>query len=125
LENLKLIRSLGWHFFTRLKKNRLVNPDERGNVPISEVQIPKEGRIVHLKGYGMMKVFRTASRNGDAEYWATDDLGMGEGKKENLYEAGWEMEVYHRGIKQCYGVEGSHVRKAVSIINIAMSLRAF
>ena len=29
LENLKLIRSLGWHWFARMKGNRLVNPDGR------------------------------------------------------------------------------------------------
>lgn len=30
-----------------------------GNVPISEVDIPREGRVLNLKGYGMVKVFRT------------------------------------------------------------------
>ena len=28
LDNLKLIRSFGWHFLTRLKSNRHVNPDK-------------------------------------------------------------------------------------------------
>ena len=49
VENLKAIRALGWHFLTRLKSNRLVNPDGKGNVPISEVEIGEEGRVVHLK----------------------------------------------------------------------------
>ncbi len=34
LENLKLIASFAWLFLTRLKSNRLVNPDGNGNVPI-------------------------------------------------------------------------------------------
>src|SRR5438270_7037855 len=49
LENLKAIRSYGWHWLCRLKSNRLVNPDSKsGNVAIGEVEIPAEGRIVHL-----------------------------------------------------------------------------
>ena len=48
LKNLKLIASFGWFFLTRLKSNRLVNPDGGGNVPISSVEIPEEGRVVHL-----------------------------------------------------------------------------
>ena len=61
LKNLKLIASFGWFFLTRLKSNRLVNPDGGGNVPISSVEIPEEGRVVHLKGFGFVKVFRTVS----------------------------------------------------------------
>ena len=76
LDNLKTIREYGWHFFTRLKSNRLVNPDRTYNVPVSSIEIPPEGRIVHLKGFGMVKVFRTVSREGDVDYWATDDIDM-------------------------------------------------
>jgi hypothetical protein len=43
LENLKWIASVGWHFVTRLRSNRLVNPDGLGNRPISTVDIPLEG----------------------------------------------------------------------------------
>jgi hypothetical protein len=46
----------------------LVNPDNSGNVAIEEVEIPAEGRIVHLKAYGMVKVFRTVARDGGAEH---------------------------------------------------------
>ena len=127
LDNLKAVRGYGWHFFTRLKENRLVNPDRRENVPISQIEIPVTGRIVHLKAFGMVKVFRTVSRDGDdVKYWATDHLDMSEEKAEALTNAGWGIEVYHRGIKQCCGVERAQVRKADSIINhIQMSLRAF
>lgn len=43
LENLKRIRDLGWSFMARLKGNRLVNPDGKGNGPICAVEIPGEG----------------------------------------------------------------------------------
>jgi hypothetical protein len=68
LENLKLIVCLGWFFLTRLKSNRLVNPDGEGDRPIEEVNIPPEGRVVHLRGFGFVRVFRTVSQYGGAEY---------------------------------------------------------
>jgi putative transposase len=80
------------------------------------VEIPPEGRVVHLKGFGLVWVFRTVCQNGDAEYWATNDLKMTEEKREELEKKGWVIGVYHRGLKQCCGVERAQVRKAVSIL---------
>jgi len=64
LENLKTIRDYGWLWLTRFKSNRLVNPDNTGNRPLSEVKIACQGTIVHLKGYGMIKIFKIVSQNG-------------------------------------------------------------
>jgi putative transposase len=43
--------------FERLKKNRLVNPDNIKNMQIQEIEIPPEGKMVHLKAYGFIKIF--------------------------------------------------------------------
>jgi hypothetical protein len=72
LANLKRVRDYDWHWLTWLKSNRLVNPDGEGNIPISQAEISPEGQVVHLKGYGFIKVFRTVSENGDEQYWASD-----------------------------------------------------
>ena len=126
LRNLKLLRSLGWRWLTRLKANRLVDPDGVGHVPVRDLEIPCEGLAVHLKGYGVVKVFRTFSRNGEAEHWATSDMDMGEEERAMLSLRGWGIEEYHRGIKQCCGVERAQVRGAVAQMNhIACSIRAF
>ena len=129
LKNLKAIRDYGWHWLTRLKSNRLVNPDKTGNVPLSTLEIPPEGRIVHLKGYGFIRVFRTAAPNGDAEqdrYWATDHLAMTESDRQELEIQGWQIETYHRGIKQCCGIERAQVRKAdAQKRHFQFALRAF
>jgi putative transposase len=94
LENVKAIRSYGWSWLCRLKSNRLVNPDRSGNVAIREIEISTEGRIVHLKGYGMVKVFRTVARDGGDEHWATDDLEMSEQGREELEGSGWGIETF-------------------------------
>ena len=136
LDNLKKIRDLGWKFFTRLEKNRKVNPDDTYNQQIREIDVPEEGRKVHLKGFGFVRVFRTVSTNGDAEeeeseekkvqYWATNDLEMTEEKREELARRAWGVETYHRRLKQYCGAEKSQCQSAEAQHNhIQMSIRAF
>jgi len=72
--------------------------------------------VVHLRGFGFVRAFRMVSKNGGAESWATNDLGMTEEKRKELERRGWGVEIYHRGLKQCCGVEKAQVRKAVSIL---------
>ena len=68
LANLKAVRGHGWHFLTRLKSNRHVNPDDTSNVAVKDIDVPAYGRTVHLKGFGMIQVFRTVASNGDPEH---------------------------------------------------------
>jgi len=126
IDNLKTIRKSGWHWLTRLKKNRLVNPDNTKNIQIQEIEIPPQGREVHLKAYGFIKVFKIVSNDGDIGYWATDVLEMNEAKREKMGGYSWKIEEYHRGIKQFCGVENCQARKSQSQrAHIMFSLRAF
>ena len=84
LEKLKAVRANVWLWLSQLESNRLVNPDGKGNVPVQSLEIPAPGRQVHLRGYGFIEVFRIVSqacpepgrRDGDVEYWATNELTM-------------------------------------------------
>lgn len=126
LANLKLVRQYGWHWLTRLKSNRLVNPDDRGHVAIARMVLNELGRIVHLKGYGFVKVFRTVSPNGDVEHWATSKLEMRELDRVSVAEKTWTIENYHRGIKQSCGIEKCQARSATAQRNhIGFAIRAF
>jgi len=126
LKNLKYIRGFKWQWLTRLKSNRLVNPDGKGNIALAYVEIGKQGRIVHLKGYGFIKVFRTLSTKGKANYWATSDLNMNELERVSTAEKVWTIENYHRGIKQFCGIEKCAVRSEKAQRNhIEFALRAF
>ena len=40
IENLKFLRLHGLNWFTRLKKNRQVNPDKSGNIGVGTLDIP-------------------------------------------------------------------------------------
>ncbi len=112
LDNLKAVRKQGWRWLTRLKSNRLVNPDGSGNCAVSEVNLSARGSVVHLKGYGMIKVFRIVTPDGDKEHWATSDTGMQAEERERWANGVWTIETYHRGLKQFCGAEGSQVRSA-------------
>jgi len=126
LPNLKLLRGLKWYWLTQLKSNREVSIDRSGNRAIREIFIPVQGRLVHLKGYGWVKVFRTVGTNGDAEYWATSRLDMTIEEAAFYALDAWQVEVYHRGLKQFTGVERAQCRLEASQRNhIGLAIRAF
>jgi DDE superfamily endonuclease len=126
LANLKEVRSLGWTWLGRLKSNRKVRVDFGEAQAISTVGIPGPGRVVHLPGYGSIRVFRVVATNGDTDHWATSDLGMSALARLQYGEFAWRIEGYHRGIKQFCGVERCQARRAKAQRNhIGLSLRAF
>jgi putative transposase len=126
LANLKAVRGYGWHFLTRLKGNRQVNPDHTGNVSLEDIAIAPAGRQVHLKGFGFVQVFRIVAPNGDTQHWATSDLSLTEPQRAALSRQVFAIENYHRSLKQCCGIERAHVRKACAQkCHILLSVRAF
>lgn len=126
LENLKQVRDHGWHWLTRLKGNRQVTPEDRVPRSLDEVAFAPAGVVVHLRGYGPVRVFRIDAPDGVAEYWATGDLGLEAGMRRHYAELSFAIENYHRELKQNCGVERSQVRSERAQRNhIGMALRAF
>jgi len=126
MENLKIVRSLGWHWLTQLQSNRHVDPGFKGNFPVKAVVTAAAGHVVHLKGYGMVRVFRIVSADGDTEYWATSDTTMSHQRRKKYARIRWTIEQYHRGIKQHCGVERAQVRAAhAQRVHIGLAIRAF
>lgn len=126
LENLKQANGFGWVWLTRLKANRLVNPERRGLRPVAYMPVTAGGEIVHLKGYGLIRLFTIVAPNGDSEWWATNDLQMSALQRVRFAGYAWTIEQYHRGLKQFCGVERAQVRAARAQRNhIGLALRAF
>jgi putative transposase len=126
LENLKAVRAAGWRWLTRLKRNRLVNPDGTGNRPLADCAIAATGARVHLQGYGDIQVFRIVAPDGDTEHWATSDPALDELGRLQYGEWAWGIEEYHRGLKQHCGVERAQVRAArAQRTHILCAIRAF
>jgi hypothetical protein len=126
LENLKAVRELGWHWLTRLKANRRVNPDRSGLRAVADCDIAAAGTIVHLERYGLIRVFRIEAPDGTTEHWATDVLDMDDLTRLKFADASWRIEEYHRGLKQVTNVERCQCRTGRAQRNhIALALRAF
>jgi putative transposase len=126
LDNLKQVRGFGWHWLTRLRGDRVVSPDDRRQRRLDEVAACAAGTVLHLRGYGLIKVFRIVTPDGDMEHWATNDLGMDEGTRRHYAEVSFAIENYHRELKQSCGVERCRVRDARAQRNhIGFAVRAF
>jgi putative transposase len=126
LDNLKHLRREGFHFLARLKSNRQVNPDRSGLVEVSTLSVPPEGRVVQLRGFGLVRLFCKRDSQGEAQHWATNDIEMSKETFEATSAACWRIETYHRGLKQCCGIEKAQVRSATGQKNhLLLALRAF
>jgi len=127
LEIEKAVREHGWHWLTRFKSNRAVNLDKTGNRQIYLLAIPLEGLVVHLRGYGMVKVFVTLDADQEeARFWATSDLSMTEATREQIAGEALAIEEYHRGLKQCGAVERCPARTERAQRNhILWAIRAY
>jgi putative transposase len=126
LENLKLVRAFEWDWLTRLKSNRQVSLQAGAQQAVCDLDISPLGLVVHLRGYGLVKLFRTVDPHGNAEHWASNRLSMTEAQREVLSARAWLIETYHRALKQFTGVERGQFRLERSQRNhIALALRAY
>ena len=126
LEDLKQTRDHRWHWLTRLRGDRVVTPEDRRSRALDDVAVRASGTVLHLRGYGMVKVFRIDAPDGDTGYWATDDLAMDAGMRRHYAEVSFAIEDYHRELKQNCGVERCQARSERAQRNhIGLALRAF
>lgn len=127
IDNLKLVRSLGWHFLTRLKANRQIRVSGGKLQAVSEAGLcGGDGTVCWLKGFGEIKVFRVRATNDASEYWATSLPEMTEAERETQAKATWRIEMYHHGLKQQCLIERAQCRRLRPVLNhINLCLRAF
>lgn len=107
-ENLHLINDYGWIFVAGVRSNRIVFAIDNGKATkysASTVPIPKEGVVVRLKDYGMVRLFQLVATNGKVEYIATNNLKYSHSDVRDAYARRWKIEEFHRGLKQTTGVE--------------------
>jgi hypothetical protein len=126
LENLKQVRDHGWLWLTRLRDDRVVSGEDRRQRRLKELDVAADGTVLHLRGYGLVKVFRIVTPDGDTDYWATNDLGLEPGARQYYAEVSFAIENYHRELKQYCGVAKCQARSERAQRNhIGMALRAF
>lgn len=121
-QNLKLVNSLQLFFYTTLKSNRLVSlSKETGYVHLDSIewtqQQLEQGILVKLKKVPFkVKLFKLVATNGSIDWLITNELD------ENLTtqvaktnnDVRWQIEEFHRDIKQLTGSQKCQCRKARS-----------
>ena len=113
VDNLKAVDSKDWEWIGELKSNRLVSLEKGIYVPVSDLDWTEAPvRKVWLKAYGFILVSKMVTPKGDIAYIATNDLSLMD--KETLkahFDNRWTIETFHRGLKQCTGIERCYAVK--------------
>lgn len=115
IENLKFIRNQNWKFICNLKSNRIISCN-RIQMAISDLSLAnKQVRKVWLKAFGPILVSKVVATNGDITYLATNDLTLTSySKLTKHFKQRWNIEEFHRGLKQTTGVERCYSIKSES-----------
>jgi putative transposase len=128
IDNFKALDKLGWKWIGALKSNRLVSVEKGKYVAVSDLDWTETPvQKVWLKEYGFILVSKMVATNGDIAYIATNDMSLKD--QETLkthFDYRWTIESYHRGIKQCTGIERcSAVKERSQRNHILCSLLVF
>jgi hypothetical protein len=111
---LKHIAKKGWKWIASLKENRQVSVTKGLYISVSHLDFAKAPvKQVWLKEYGTVLVSKLVTKDGDVTYLATNDLEIPD--KQSLkrhWQYRWDIEEFHRGIKQTTGIEQCEARKA-------------
>ena len=117
-DNLKLADRLGFKFYTTLKSNRLVREaNSKEYQHLDEIEWTdtelREGKIVKLSKIPfMVKLFKIVAKNGGIDWVITnnpDSTNMQFVQEANKVR--WEVEQFHRELKQLTGSEKCQCRK--------------
>lgn len=121
-QNLKLVQRLGLVFYTTLKSNRLVSlSEESGYIHLDDIDWTprqlKNGIMVKLKKVPFkVKLFKVVATNGDIDWVITNDLDETPTTRvaQEANDLRWQVEEFHRELKQLTGSEKCQCRKARS-----------
>lgn len=132
LMNLKHVRNSGLDFLFGIEKDRLISLEKGSYIKVANIaEFPENGKIVYLKEYGKVRVFRQLFKEAYRYYI------MGVANLENLesicymdfknvHDTHWQIECYHRALKQVCNIEKFQVRKSHAIrTHIFCALKAF
>ena len=117
IENMKLItRELKWHFICNLQCNRQVSVVKNEYMPIADLNLTEEQvKQVWLKEYGFVLVCKIVDKKGDVTYLATSDLDLTDYNEFFAHhDKRWQVEEFHRGLKQTTGIEKCYSVKSTS-----------
>ncbi len=122
VDNLKLIRNHQTGLFFAVEGNRLVSVEKGSWVQVRQLEIPEDGLMVWLKNFGYVKLFRTTLKEQVRHYISSlpDEEKTAVFDKKAFteqHDRHWQIEQYHRAIKQVCNIERFQVRNKRAINN--------
>jgi hypothetical protein len=131
IENLKFLRKEKVGFLFGVADNRQVSLERGVQVQVQTLTIPEAGLGVYLKEFGWVKVFRQSFKNEGRHYmmYLPDDTELGQLNRQNfrqIHDSHWQIESFHRVIKQVCNIERFQVRTESAIrTHFFCALQAF
>lgn len=113
IDHLKCVSRFGWDRFSRIKKNRMVNPDPTDNRPVSTLLIPEEGLRVHMKKFRFVRVFHAVNLMGKERFWATNLLTLVKTTESITRPSAGRLKTIPRVLKKLCCVEDCKIRKEI------------
>ena len=129
VKNLKTIKNHQLGFLFALESNRLVSIEKGTWIQVQKLNIPNDGLEVWLRDFGQVKLFRTHLKDQVRHYaiYLPDEKDkIDNGSKlhsftqvefDKLHSQHWQIEQYHRAIKQVCNIESFQVRGKVAVKN--------
>lgn len=131
LENLKFLRNEEVSFLFGIADNRNVSLERGTLIPVKRLEIPESGLVAYLKEFGWVKVFCQWFRN-EPRYYIMYQPNVERVKEltridfKQVHDTHWQIECFHRVIKQVCNIERFYVRNEQAIRNhFYCALRAF
>lgn len=121
-DNLKEVKHHHLGFLFALESNRIVSVEKGTWTQIQQLDIPEQGQEVWLREFGKVKVFRTNLKNQVRHYavYLPNNEEMPSFDLDRflwLHGLHWQIEQYHRAIKQVCHIEHFQVRTMQAIQN--------
>ena len=120
--NLKTVRNPGRGFVFAVESNRLVSIEKGEWMQVRQLAIPEDGLPVWLRDFGEVKPFRTQLKDQPRHYVVplppADRLAaFGHDGFLRQHDRHWQIEHYHRTIKQVCPIEHFQLRNKAPVRN--------
>lgn len=120
--NLKTVRNHHMGFLFAVETNRRVSFEKGKWTQVQHLEVPDDGLLVWLRDFGEVKLFRTWLKDQSRHYVVyLPDVGQlatyGRDAFNRQHDQHWQIEQYHRAIKQVCHIEHFQVRGKVPIRN--------
>lgn len=108
-------------FLFAIESNRRVSLEKGSWVQVQTLTIPEDGLMVWLREFGEVKLFRTQLKDQLRHYVVylpeADFDNFDQTDFQTQHDRHWQIEQYHRMIKQVCNIEKFQVRGKVPILN--------